>query len=100
VAGPTWALEDAALGSRILVVSELLCESVDLRAGERVLDVACGSGNAALAAARRFCRVVGVDVALKAEMVGLARRFDVSDDDTLVLRLDYLEAVVRKPVWL
>src|SRR5919198_3736139 len=59
--GATRALEDAAIGSRILVVSELLCELVDLRAGERVLDVACGSGNAALAAARRFCRVVGVD---------------------------------------
>ena len=51
----------AAVGSRILLASEQLCESVDLHAGERVLDVGCGSGNAALAAARRFCRVVGVD---------------------------------------
>jgi SAM-dependent methyltransferase len=51
----------AAVGSRIQLTSELLCESVDLHAGERVLDVGCGSGNAALAAARRFCRVVGVD---------------------------------------
>jgi SAM-dependent methyltransferase len=34
---------------------------VDLRAGERVLDVATGSGNAAIAAARRFCDVSGVD---------------------------------------
>jgi SAM-dependent methyltransferase len=50
----------AAVGSRILLASEQLCESVDLHAGERVLDVGCGSGNAALAAARRFCRVVGV----------------------------------------
>jgi hypothetical protein len=33
-------------------------------------------------------------------MVDLARRYDVSDDDTLVLRLDYLEVVVRKPSWL
>ena len=38
--------------------------------------------------------------ALRAELLGLARRFDVSEDDTLVLRLDYLEAVVRKPAWL
>jgi hypothetical protein len=30
-------------------------------------------------------------------MVEAARRFDVSDDDTLVLRMDYLEAVMRKP---
>jgi hypothetical protein len=29
----------------------------------------------------------------------VARRFDVSEDDTLVLRLDYLEAVVPKPAW-
>jgi SAM-dependent methyltransferase len=57
-----WPAGDhAAVGSRTLLTSELLCESVDLHAGERVLDVACGSGNAALAAARRFCRVVGVD---------------------------------------
>jgi SAM-dependent methyltransferase len=55
-----WPAGDAAVGSRTLLASELLCESVDLHAGERVLDVACGSGNAALAAARRCCRVVGV----------------------------------------
>jgi SAM-dependent methyltransferase len=221
----------AAIGSRTLLISELLCESVDLHAGERVLNVPCGSGNAALAAARRFCRVVGVDDlpfpdgsfeavlsvcdatstpghggtagellrvcrpggrigvvgwtpdgyigelfatigrhlrapadleepmswgtrerlrelfgpevavtaprcsflwrfpsaehqveffasfhdptatalralgpgragALKAELLDLARRFDVSEGDSMVLRLDYLEAVVRKPGWL
>jgi SAM-dependent methyltransferase len=59
-----WAAgEAAALESRTLLTSELLCESVDPRAGDRVLDVACGSGNAALAVARRFCRVIGVDEA-------------------------------------
>jgi SAM-dependent methyltransferase len=52
---------EAAAASRTVLTSELLCESVDLRAGERVLDVPCGSGSAALAAARRFCRAVGVD---------------------------------------
>jgi SAM-dependent methyltransferase len=58
----SWPAGDhAAVGARTLLAAELLCESVDLRAGERVLDVACGSGNAALAAARRCCRVVGVD---------------------------------------
>lgn len=35
--------------------------------------------------------------ALKADMVELARRFDASDDDTLVLRQDYVEAVIGKP---
>ena len=61
----------AAIGSRTLLISELLCESADLQAGERVLDVPCGSGNATLAAARRFCRVVGVDVP---ELLEPARR--------------------------
>jgi SAM-dependent methyltransferase len=36
---------------------------------------------------------------LKAELLEVARRFDVSEDDTLVLRIDYLEVVVRPPVW-
>ena len=42
-------------------MAELLCEALDLRPGQRVLDVACGNGNASLAAARRFCEVVGID---------------------------------------
>jgi ubiquinone/menaquinone biosynthesis C-methylase UbiE len=41
--------------------AEHLCETADLQAGWRVLDVATGSGNAALAAARRGCEAVGVD---------------------------------------
>jgi SAM-dependent methyltransferase len=58
----TWAAGDySAVGARLLLTAELLCEAVDLRAGERVLDVACGNGNAALAAARRFCQVTGID---------------------------------------
>lgn len=57
-----WSSGDyASVGNRILVVSELLCDAVDLRAGERVLDVATGTGNAALAAARRFAQATGVD---------------------------------------
>lgn len=51
----------AGVGARILLVSELLCEAVDLQGGERVLDVACGNGNTSLAAARRFADVIGCD---------------------------------------
>lgn len=51
----------AGIGSRIPLVSELLCEAVDVQGGEDVLDVACGNGNAALAAARRFANVTGCD---------------------------------------
>jgi ubiquinone/menaquinone biosynthesis C-methylase UbiE len=58
----TWASGDfAAVATTLPIVSELLCEAVDLHAGERVLDVATGSGNTAIAAARRFCAVSGVD---------------------------------------
>jgi cyclopropane fatty-acyl-phospholipid synthase-like methyltransferase len=42
-------------------VADVLCDSVDLKAGWRVLDVACGSGNAAIAAARCDCDVIGID---------------------------------------
>jgi ubiquinone/menaquinone biosynthesis C-methylase UbiE len=50
------------IGSMIVLVAEQLCEAADLRAGERVLDVACGHGNVALAAARRTWEpVVGLD---------------------------------------
>lgn len=58
----TWATGDfAAVGAMLVGVGETLCEAVDLHSGRRVLDVACGSGTAALAAARRFCDVTGVD---------------------------------------
>lgn len=51
------------VGSKLLLVAEQLCESADLRAGSRILDVATGHGNGALAAARRDCTVVAVDAA-------------------------------------
>jgi SAM-dependent methyltransferase len=57
-----WATGDfAAIGAGQQIVGESLCEAVDLRAGRLVLDVACGAGNTALAAARRFAEVVGID---------------------------------------
>jgi ubiquinone/menaquinone biosynthesis C-methylase UbiE len=58
----TWASGDYhMIGTQIQIVSELLIEALDVHSTERVLDVATGSGNAALAAARRGCSVVGVD---------------------------------------
>lgn len=57
-----WASGDfAVIGTTLQIVGELLCEAVDVQAGERVLDVAAGNGNAALAAARRFAEVTAVD---------------------------------------
>jgi SAM-dependent methyltransferase len=58
----TWASGDfSVVAARIVYQAEQLCETADLQAGWRVLDVATGSGNAALAAARHGCEVVGVD---------------------------------------
>src|SRR6476659_59193 len=57
-----WASGDfAVIGTTIQIVGEMICEAVDLRGGERVLDVAAGNGNATLAAARRFADVVSTD---------------------------------------
>ncbi len=58
----TWSSGDYhMIGTQIQIVSELLIEALDVHSTERVLDVATGSGNAALAAARRGCDVTGVD---------------------------------------
>jgi ubiquinone/menaquinone biosynthesis C-methylase UbiE len=58
----TWASGDfAAVGARIVLVSEQLADTADLRAGWRVLDVATGTGSAAIAAARHGATAVGVD---------------------------------------
>src|SRR5262245_40543419 len=58
----TWASGDfSVIASRIVFQAEHLCETADVQAGWRVLDVATGSGNAAIAAARRGCEVVGID---------------------------------------
>jgi ubiquinone/menaquinone biosynthesis C-methylase UbiE len=58
----TWASGDySAIATRIQIISELLCDAADLRPGSRVLDVAGGSGNTALAAARSGARVVSLD---------------------------------------
>ncbi len=58
----TWASGDFhEVAARIVLVAEQLCDTADLHAGWRVLDVATGSGNAAIAAARLGCTAVGVD---------------------------------------
>ena len=79
----TWASGDyAVIGTTLTIVGETLCEALDLRAGQNVLDVACGNGAATLAAARRFCKVTGLDyvpsLLSRAEERARAERLDVA----------------------
>jgi SAM-dependent methyltransferase len=58
----TWASGDyAAVAATLPIISERLVDSADLQAGWRVLDVAGGSGNTAIAAARAGCDVTCTD---------------------------------------
>jgi len=63
---------DALFGQITPRFAERLLDAADVRRGARVLDVACGPGYVAAAAARRGASVVGVDVA--EAMLALARR--------------------------
>src|SRR3712207_4370774 len=57
-----WSSGDyAVIGTTLAITGELLCEAVDVRPGQRVLDVAAGNGNATLAAARRWADVTSTD---------------------------------------
>ena len=79
------------VGVRLQIVGEMLCEAVDLRGNQRVLDVAAGNGNATLAAARRYAGVVSTDYvgALlergreRAEAERLLVAFEVADAEAL-----------------
>jgi SAM-dependent methyltransferase len=81
----------AVVGTTLQIVGETLCESLDLRSGARVLDVAAGNGNATLAAARRWCDVVSTDYVgalleagrARALAEGLTPRFQEADAEAL-----------------
>jgi len=88
----TWASGDfGIIGTTLQIVGESLCEAVDLRAGERVLDVAAGNGNATLASARRFADVTSTDYVpklleqgkVRAAAERLAITFEVADAEAL-----------------
>jgi len=87
-----WSSGDyAVVGTTLQIVGESLCEALDLRAGERVLDVAAGNGNATLAAARRWCDVVSTDYVptlldrgrARASAEGLPVQFEHADAENL-----------------
>ena len=99
----TWASGDfSVVAARIVYQAELLCETADLQAGWRVLDVATGSGNAALAAARRGCEAVGIDYVpallergrIRAEAEHLSVEFREGDAEQLPFLAAAFDAVV------
>ena len=88
----TWSSGDYALiGITLQIVGESLAEATNIRAGERVLDIAAGNGNVTLAAARRFADVTSTDYVpellekgrVRALAEGLPVNFRVADAEAL-----------------
>jgi ubiquinone/menaquinone biosynthesis C-methylase UbiE len=99
----TWASGDyAMIGTTLQIVGELLAEAADIRADERVLDVAAGNGNASLAAARRFAQVTSTDYvpqlldrgAARAQSEGLQIAFRVADAEKLSFMDEQFDVVL------
>jgi ubiquinone/menaquinone biosynthesis C-methylase UbiE len=92
----------AVVGSTLQIVGEQLCETLDLRAGQTVLDVAAGNGNVTLAAARRWCEVTSTDYVpallergrARAEADGLKVAFKEADAEALPFADQSFDAVV------
>lgn len=98
-----WSSGDyAVVGATLQIVGEQLCEALDIRSGQKVLDVAAGNGNATLAAARRWCDVVSTDYVPsllargrnRAAAEGLSIRFEEADAEALSFADASFDAVV------
>ena len=98
-----WSSGDYALiGATLQIVGEELAEALDLRAGQKVLDIAAGNGNVTLAAARRWCEVTSTDYVesllargrKRAEADGLRVDFRVADAEALPFENGSFDAVV------
>jgi ubiquinone/menaquinone biosynthesis C-methylase UbiE len=98
-----WAAGDVArIGSLGIIHGELLCEALDIHPGERVLDIAAGTGAAAVAAARRWADVVATDFVDHlldsgrhiAEAFGLPMRSQIADAQDLPFEDDSFDVVM------
>lgn len=99
----TWSSGDfGRVGVTLQLVGESLAEAVGINAGQRVLDVAAGNGNASLAAARRFATVTSTDYVpelldqgrRRAEADGLTIDFQVADAEALPFEDQSFDAVL------
>jgi SAM-dependent methyltransferase len=98
-----WASGDySVIGTTLQIVGETLCEALDLRSGQSVLDVAAGNGNATLAAARRWCEVTSTDYVpallekarARAQADGLVATFQPADAEELPFANATFDAVI------
>lgn len=98
-----WSSGDyAIIGTTLQIVGEQLAEAMDLRAGQTVLDIAAGNGNATMAAARRWCEVTSTDYVesllargrKRAEADGLQVKFQIADAEDLPFAEASFDAVV------
>jgi ubiquinone/menaquinone biosynthesis C-methylase UbiE len=98
-----WSSGDyAVVGTTLQIVGEQLCEALDLRSVQKVLDVAAGNGNVSLAAARRWCDVVSTDYVpgllergqARASADGLTIEFREADAESLPFADGAFDAVV------
>jgi ubiquinone/menaquinone biosynthesis C-methylase UbiE len=98
-----WSSGDyAVIGATLQIVGESICEAMDLRAGQKVLDVAAGNGNATLAAARRWCNVTSTDYVpellergrARAQAEGWQAEFREADAEALPFKDGSFDAVV------
>jgi ubiquinone/menaquinone biosynthesis C-methylase UbiE len=98
-----WSSGDyAIIGATLQIVGEQLCEALDLRAGQRVLDIAAGNGNVSLAAARRWCDVTSTDYVptllargqARAAANGFEMTFQEADAENLPFKNESFDVVV------